>query len=170
MMLIGSLVAIRARWSRPDTLVVYIFSATDPEYVHNLEYFVKEGMVPNDRCHYVVVIQQPGEDEEPLPELPQLPSNAQYVHHANQCYDWGTFGWLLESGLVREHMHACHADLRAWTSSCHVLQAHLIHMPLCVHANLDAGEHSCLPVFHSHELKCAWPVFPTCSPWHNALD
>ena len=34
--------------------------------------------------------------------LPELPPNARYVHHANECYDWGTFGWLLlESGHVR---------------------------------------------------------------------
>lgn len=30
-----------------------------------------------------------------LQDLPPLPSNAQYVHHANECYDWGSFGWLL---------------------------------------------------------------------------
>lgn len=35
-----------------------------------------------------------------LPELPALPSNARYVHHENRCYDWGTIGWLLQSGQV----------------------------------------------------------------------
>ena len=33
-------------------------------------------------------------------DLPVLPKNAKYVYHANECYDWGTFGWLLESGHV----------------------------------------------------------------------
>ena len=28
-------------------------------------------------------------------ELPALPSNARYVLHNNECYDWGTFGWAL---------------------------------------------------------------------------
>lgn len=28
-------------------------------------------------------------------ELPALPSNARYVLHNNECYDWGTFGWVL---------------------------------------------------------------------------
>lgn len=28
-------------------------------------------------------------------ELPDLPANARYVHHANECYDWGTFGWAI---------------------------------------------------------------------------
>ena len=30
----------------------------------------------------------------------KLPSNARVLTHANQCYDWGTFGWLLRSGEV----------------------------------------------------------------------
>ncbi len=33
--------------------------------------------------------------------LPLLPSNARYVYHANECYDWGTAGWLLQSNLVQ---------------------------------------------------------------------
>jgi hypothetical protein len=33
--------------------------------------------------------------------LPPLPTNARYVYHPNECYDWGTAGWLLQdSGLV----------------------------------------------------------------------
>ena len=30
-----------------------------------------------------------------LDDLPLLPRNARYVLHANECSDWGTFGWLL---------------------------------------------------------------------------
>ena len=34
--------------------------------------------------------------------LPDLPKNAKYVQHNNECYDWGTFAWLLlQSGSVR---------------------------------------------------------------------
>ena len=32
--------------------------------------------------------------------LPQLPSNARYVHHTNACYDWGTIGWLMSTGRI----------------------------------------------------------------------
>ena len=32
--------------------------------------------------------------------LPALPRNARYVFHANQCYDWGTFGWAISEGKV----------------------------------------------------------------------
>jgi hypothetical protein len=35
-------------------------------------------------------------------ELPPLPANAKYVYHPNECYDWGTIGWLLfESKIVK---------------------------------------------------------------------
>lgn len=33
--------------------------------------------------------------------MPELPSNAKYLHHANECYDWGTFGWALEHEQVQ---------------------------------------------------------------------
>lgn len=28
--------------------------------------------------------------------LPELPSNAQYIFHKNECFDWGTFGWAMQ--------------------------------------------------------------------------
>ena len=33
-------------------------------------------------------------------KLPELPTNAKYLYHDNTCYDWGTFGWALESEHV----------------------------------------------------------------------
>lgn len=34
-------------------------------------------------------------------KLPQLPPHAAYVRHPNECYDWGSYGWvLLQTGLV----------------------------------------------------------------------
>jgi hypothetical protein len=33
--------------------------------------------------------------------LPDLPANAKYLHHANECFDWGTFGWALEHEKVQ---------------------------------------------------------------------
>lgn len=32
------------------------------------------------------------------PELPPLPPNARYVRHPNECYDWGTIGWVFATG------------------------------------------------------------------------
>ena len=34
-------------------------------------------------------------------DLPDhLPSNVKVVHHENDCFDWGTFGWVVNSGIV----------------------------------------------------------------------
>lgn len=78
-----------------DTLVVYIFSNTDPEYIENLRFFAQFGMQQGDGCDYVVVVQEDGKE---LPALPQLPPNARYLRHPNQCYDWGTIGWVFAMG------------------------------------------------------------------------
>lgn len=77
-----------------DTLVVYVFSDTDPEYIRNLRYFVSNGIWDEDGCQYIIVIQQ--SKTLPAYELPELPANARYMQHANECYDWGTFGWVLD--------------------------------------------------------------------------
>lgn len=49
-----------------------------------------------DGCDYLIVLQQ-GEDVAPPGPLPTLPENARFVQHANECYDWGTWGWALHS-------------------------------------------------------------------------
>ena len=33
--------------------------------------------------------------EEEVATLPALPGNAEYLFHNNECFDWGTYGWLL---------------------------------------------------------------------------
>lgn len=84
-----------------DTLVLYMFANTDSQYIKNLEYFIQEAMVhqaEHNRAQYVVIVQT-ADDIETAP-LPDLPPNADYVYHKNQCYDWGTFGWILRSGAI----------------------------------------------------------------------
>ena len=39
------------------TLVVHIFADTDPEYLKNLNFFVKWGIPPDDDADYVIVVQ-----------------------------------------------------------------------------------------------------------------
>ncbi|KAL0053416.1 hypothetical protein WJX82_005424 [Trebouxia sp. C0006] len=81
------------------TLIIHIFADTDPEYLENLNFFVQWGIPPQDQSDYVVVVQST--DSAVLEKLPRLPPNAKYVQHKNECYDWGTFGWLLlKSGHV----------------------------------------------------------------------
>lgn len=42
-----------------NTLVIYVFSATDPEYAGNMHHFVRHGMAEGDGCEYVIVVQNP---------------------------------------------------------------------------------------------------------------
>ena len=32
--------------------------------------------------------------------MPDLPSNAEYILHENECYDWGSIGWAIETKKV----------------------------------------------------------------------
>ena len=32
-----------------------------------------------------------------VPDLPKLPPNARYAFHENNCFDWGTFGWAIQT-------------------------------------------------------------------------
>ncbi|WIA10790.1 hypothetical protein OEZ85_010958 [Tetradesmus obliquus] len=82
-----------------DHLLLYAFSYTDPEFLHNLEYFIKEAVIGDTVADHVIIVQE-GPELERVP-LPELPAHAKYVHHQNECYDWGTYGWLLlRSGMV----------------------------------------------------------------------
>ena len=45
---------------------------------------------PPDRC----VLMQP------LGSLPDVPPNVRFEYHENQCYDWGTMGWVFSNKLV----------------------------------------------------------------------
>lgn len=67
--------------------------------------------------------------------LPELPSHAKYVHHQNECYDWGTYGWLLRgsghvdytayryfffiNSSVRGPFLPAYARVRSWYRYCH---------------------------------------------------
>lgn len=61
---------------------------------------VHHGLQDDDGCDYLIVLQQ-GEGVAPLGPLPALPRNARFVRHPNQCYDWGTWGWALDSHVQR---------------------------------------------------------------------
>lgn len=42
----------------PETLVLYTYSNSDPEYERNLHFFVQYGMAEGDGCDYLMVVQQ----------------------------------------------------------------------------------------------------------------
>lgn len=56
-----------------DVLVMYVFSNTDPQYLDNLRYFVREGVAQDDGCDYVFIVNQ-GNDEVRRHPTPVCPS------------------------------------------------------------------------------------------------
>lgn len=42
----------------PETLVLYTYSNSDPEYERNLHFFVQYGMAEGDGCNYVIIVQE----------------------------------------------------------------------------------------------------------------
>lgn len=41
-----------------NILVLYVFANTDPEFLGNLQYFVREAVMGDKRCDYVIAVQQ----------------------------------------------------------------------------------------------------------------
>lgn len=91
--------------AKGKTLVIYVFSGSDPEYANNLSFFLRHAVKPNDNCTYLFIIQQ-GEGLLPPPQiLPKLPSNARYITHPNECFDLGTIGWALSLPDIAPTLH-----------------------------------------------------------------
>jgi hypothetical protein len=87
-----------------DTLIFYIFSDTDPAYVENLRFFVEHGTKSN-HADYVVVVQDQAATSDALKNkigriLKNLPAGSIVLHHVNDCYDLGTFGWSLKQPSI----------------------------------------------------------------------
>lgn len=61
-----SLLYINAQDSRETqqerTLILYVFSNTDPQYYGNLVFFIKNGVPGCDACEYIVIINRGPED------------------------------------------------------------------------------------------------------------
>lgn len=102
----------QAQQEPTKTLVMYIFANADPQYLTNLRYFVEHGVVESEEVDYIIVVQDSSSKEDI--QLPDLPGNAQYISHKNECYDWGTFGWLLlQSGEVNYAMYKYYVFLNS---------------------------------------------------------
>ena len=78
-------------------LVVYVFSATEARASDNLRFFVNVAVMNDRICQFIIVVQGVADV---VAHLPLLPSHATYLHHANHCYDWGTYGWVLQSATI----------------------------------------------------------------------
>ncbi len=46
-----------------EVLVMYLFAASDPEYLDNLKFFVAEAVIGDQRCDYVIILQDYKADE-----------------------------------------------------------------------------------------------------------
>ena len=79
-----------------DTLVIYIFADSNPEYLNNLKHFVSQGVRPHDGADYIFVVQGGTAGI----ALPTLPPNAKYIEHPNECFDLGTIGWLIKKTTI----------------------------------------------------------------------
>lgn len=71
-------------------------TSADVEYADNLRYFLEFGVQTGDACDYLVVVQS-GKGVLST-ALPPLPPNVRAVQHPNECFDWGTFGWVSWAG------------------------------------------------------------------------
>lgn len=86
------------------SLLFYVFSHSDPEYLHNFGFFVRFGMLSPSVDH-VVIIQDaesmPVEDKYTLAQVvANVPSKTIVLHHVNECYDTGSVGWAMKQPSV----------------------------------------------------------------------
>ena len=66
------------------------------------------GKQEDDGCDYIIAVQHGG-DLKDLQPLPELARNARYVHHANECLDIGTVGWVLDNHVPNPKCAGCSA-------------------------------------------------------------
>lgn len=85
-------------------LVLYSFFEGDEVSWGNLLFFVRHAISPQDGAQYLVLLNGIGSVHDE--RLPPLPTNARYVPHANECYDWGTYAWALDT-QVQQQDYAC---------------------------------------------------------------
>lgn len=95
----------------PRTLLLYVFSNNDREYLHNFAFFVAFGM-KGDNVDYVVIIQKTEDmslaDKKTLRKtLAKLPEQTTVLIHANECYDTGAVGWALKQPEVASKLDDC---------------------------------------------------------------
>jgi hypothetical protein len=81
--------------------LVYVYSKTHSKAHGNLKYFIENAVQENDGVDYYFILQNVDNKIVNESELPLLPkTNAHYIQHENVCYDFGTFGWFLNTYTV----------------------------------------------------------------------
>ncbi|KAI8114536.1 hypothetical protein M9434_002658 [Picochlorum sp. BPE23] len=104
--------------AQAPTLVIYVFSDSDPEYERNLSYFVKEGIKENDNCDYIIVIQV-SDMEDDVPDVLKSVNkrNLRVMKHENKCFDIGTVGWVFSVLEVSDSAYLDSYSYYIWLNS-----------------------------------------------------
>jgi hypothetical protein len=82
------------------TLIVYVFGKTHASAEQNLAFFIRTAVRQSHQADYYFILQQINNTVFDGTKLPILPSNAHYIQHENKCFDIGTIGWFLSSGII----------------------------------------------------------------------
>jgi hypothetical protein len=87
------------------TLIVYVFAKTHVSSEKNLAFFIRTAVRQSHHADYYFILQQIDNKTFNESKLPILPSNAHYVQHENKCFDVGTVGWFLSSGMIDKNRY-----------------------------------------------------------------
>jgi hypothetical protein len=82
------------------TLIVYVYAKTHQLAEQNLAFFIRATIRDSHDADYYFILQEIDNKTIDEKNLPLLPSNAHYIHHENKCFDIGTIGWFLSSGMI----------------------------------------------------------------------
>jgi hypothetical protein len=105
---ISSLADTSIKTSRPSndivaisrTLIIYVFGKSHALAEQNLAFFIRTAVRQSHHADYYFILQQINNEIFDETKLPILPSNADYIQHENRCFDIGTVGWFLSSGMI----------------------------------------------------------------------
>ena len=117
-----------------NVLVLYSFFDGDEMSWDNMLFFLKHAVQPSDGAEYVIILN--GQSSTNDARLPELPINARYVLHSNECYDWGTYAWALTS-QAKADQHSC--ALPPLLLSVHTNRCPMLTNVVLVHWRIHVG-------------------------------
>ena len=82
------------------TLIIYVYAETHGLARQNLNFFIRTAVNQSHDADYYFILQRINGATFTETQLPTLPSNAHYIQHENKCFDIGTIGWFLSSGII----------------------------------------------------------------------
>ena len=93
-------------------LLIYVYAESHPYALGNLKYFIETAVRGTDPVDYYFILQQSNHRNLDESKLPKLPKNAHYIHHENNCFDYGSIGWFISQFTIgNPHVN------RIWSSN-----------------------------------------------------